>query len=359
MVADGRAPVRPCARPGLPLATVGPVVPGSLVPVLLQADDPGLVRACGADPGLLCEWVYDATGSLAWAHAVDLILGAPLHIAVTVLVALVVARLAHRAIGRFVAGVTHAPVGRVSRRLRRGAPAPAAPGPAEVVSTRTRQRADALGTVLHNAVTVAVWTVATMVILGELGVNAGALLAGLGVVGVALGLGAQSLVRDVIAGTFVLLEDQYGVGDVVDLGDVRGTVEAVQLRVTRVRGDDGTLWHLPNGEIRKVGNRTQGWAQVVLDVEVVAAADPARASELLLAAAGGLADDPEDGPDLVGPPVVSGLEAFGPESLVLRVSVRTAPGRQWAVARRLRTALRGALADAGIEAWVPPRPSAG
>ncbi|MBK9179374.1 MAG: mechanosensitive ion channel family protein [Acidimicrobiales bacterium] len=334
------------------------MVPGSLALVLLQADDPGLARACGADPGLLCEWVYDATGSRGWARAVDLILGAPLHIALTVVVAVVVVRLAHRAIGRFVAGITHDPVGRASRRLRRASP-PSAPGHPAAVPTRTRQRAHALGTVLRNAVTVGVWVVATLVILGELGVNAGALLAGVGIAGVALGFGAQSLVRDVIAGTFVLLEDQYGVGDVVDLGDVRGTVEAVQLRVTRLRGDDGTLWHVPNGDVRKVGNRTQGWAQVVLDVEVAATADPARAGELLLAAAGALAADTETGPDLVAPAVVSGLEAFGPESLVLRVSVRTAPGRQWAVARALRSALRVALADAGIEAWVPARPQAG
>jgi small-conductance mechanosensitive channel len=130
------------------------------------------------------------------------------------------------------------------------------PGPRNIVA-RQKERASTIGGVLSATLKVAIWIVAIAMALGEFGFDLGPLIASAGVVGVALGLGAQTLVRDVLSGIFMLIEDQYGVGDKVDLLEVQGTVEKVGLRVTTVRDTSGTLWYLRNGEILKVGNKSQ------------------------------------------------------------------------------------------------------
>ena len=168
-------------------------------------------------------------------------------------------------------------------------------------SERRRQRADSLGSVLKSIASVAIFAVAVMLILGELGVNLAPLIASAGIAGVALGFGAQNLVKDFIAGLFMLLEDQYGVGDVVDVGEASGTVEAVGLRITTIRDARGVLWYIRNGEIVRVGNRSQGWALVIVDVPV-GFAGVEEAAAVLRAAAAGLADDPEFADDLLEPP---------------------------------------------------------
>src|SRR5262249_4059174 len=137
-----------------------------------------------------------------------------------------------------------------------------------VRTERRRQRAQALASVLRSFVSISVFVIAIMLILGELGVNLAPLLASAGIAGIALGFGAQNLVKDFIAGLFMLLEDQYGVGDIVDLGEASGTVEAVGLRITTVRDVRGVLWYIRNGEIVRVGNRSQGWALIIVDVPV-------------------------------------------------------------------------------------------
>ena len=136
------------------------------------------------------------------------------------------------------------------------------------IPERRRQRAEAIGSVLRSFVTAAVFTMATLLVFGELGFNLGPLLASAGIVGVALGFGAQSLVKDLIAGLFMLLEDQYGVGDTVDLGEAVGVVETVGLRITTVRDMRGVLWYIRNGEIVRVGNKSQGWSLVVIDIPI-------------------------------------------------------------------------------------------
>ena len=151
-------------------------------------------------------------------------------------------------------------------------------------SERRKQRAEALGSVLQSIASVTIFSIATMMVLSEFGVELAPLLAGAGIAGVALGFGAQNLVKDFIAGLFMLLEDQYGVGDVIDLGDVSGTVEAVGLRITTIRDARGVLWYIRNGEIIRVGNRSQGWAVVVVDVPV-GFAGVEEATEVLNAAA--------------------------------------------------------------------------
>lgn len=167
--------------------------------------------------------------------------GAPLHVVLIIVVAIATQQLGRRTINRI--------VDRISR-------ADLIPGPKNLAH-RQAERAKTLGTVLSSTLNGAVWLIAVFMLLGEFGLNLGPLIASAGVIGVALGLGAQTIVRDVLSGILMLIEDQYGVGDQVDVLEIKGKVEKVGLRITSVRSADGTLWYLRNGEILKVGNQSQ------------------------------------------------------------------------------------------------------
>lgn len=167
--------------------------------------------------------------------------GSPLHILVIVVIAVVAQRLGSRAI---------------SRAMNRLAAVNLVHGPGHLAA-RQKERTKTTGTLLSSTLNAVIWVIALGMILGEFGLNLGPLLASAGVIGIAFGLGAQSIVRDVLAGLFMLIEDQYGVGDRIDALEISGVVQRVGLRVTAVRDDAGTLWYLRNGEILKVGNRSQ------------------------------------------------------------------------------------------------------
>ncbi|WP_448061212.1 mechanosensitive ion channel family protein [Cellulomonas hominis] len=217
-----------------------------------------------------------------------------------------------------------------------------------LATARRAQRARTIGSVLRSTVAILVGTIVVFLVLDVLGVNIAPFVASAGIVGVALGFGAQSLVRDFLSGLFMLLEDQYGVGDVVDVGPATGTVEAVALRVTKIRDAQGTLWYVPNGTMTRVGNKTQGWANAVVEVKVDYFADLDEVRGLLVDAAGRVQADPVVGHYLEGAPSVTGIEDLAFDAVTLRVSVRTSPAMQWEVARELRTAVRQALEEAGI-----------
>jgi small conductance mechanosensitive channel len=168
---------------------------------------------------------------------------------------------------------------------------------------------------------------------------------------VALGFGAQNLVKDFIAGLFMLLEDQYGVGDVIDVGEASGTVEAVGLRITTIRDGRGVLWYIRNGEIVRVGNKSQGWALVVVDVPI-GFAGVEEATSVLRSAASTLAEDPEYAPDLLEAPAVLGVEQITVDGAVVRTTMKTASEKQWSLARELRRRLTEALESAGITAQI-------
>ena len=187
-----------------------------------------------------------------------------------------------------------------------------------------------------------------ILVLDTLGVNVAPFLASAGVLGVAIGFGAQSLVKDFLSGLFMLLEDQYGVGDVIDVGPASGTVEAVALRVTKIRDGDGTLWYVPNGTMLRVGNKTQGWAKAVVEIDVDYFADLDEVRSLLTEATSKVADDPVVGTYLDGEPTITSIEKLTSEAVTLRLSVRTAPSMQWEVARALRVQARAALESADI-----------
>jgi small-conductance mechanosensitive channel len=212
-----------------------------------------------------------------------------------------------------------------------------------------------MGWVVRSPATAVVFSIAGLMVLSELGLDLAPLLASAGIAGIALGFGAQSLVKDLLAGLFMLLEDQYGVGDVVDLGTASGTVEAVGLRITTIRDGQGALWYLRNGEIVRVGNKSQGWSVTTVDVPVVIARVD-DAIEVLRRAANSMAEDPEWSDDLMEGPEFLGVEQITLDSALLRTTVKTGPDAQWRVGRELRRRLTEALAGAGITG--PPQSEA-
>jgi small conductance mechanosensitive channel len=220
---------------------------------------------------------------------------------------------------------------------------------------RSKQRAQALGTVLRSVASLVIYLLAAFIALGEFGVNLGPLIAGAGIVGIALGFGAQTLVKDFLSGIFMLVEDQYGVGDIVDLGDATGVVEEIRLRTTRMRDVHGVVWFIPNGEVRRVGNMSQQWARAVLDVEVAYDTDLSRAAAVIKKTADGLWHDQVETATILEEPEIWGVESFGASSIAIRLVLKVEPNEQWAAAREMRKRLKVAFDEAGIEIPFPQR----
>lgn len=315
-------------------------------------DPDQLADACGLSPSWICEQVLDSSnGNESLARTADFLLAKPMTIVFIAVLAYIVNRLVRRAIRKVVDRVARGEQLGLVRSVIDKAPAVLA-GPS-LTDARAAARAQTVGQVLRSISSTLVFGVATLLVLGELGINLGPLLAGAGIAGIAIGFGAQSLVKDVVSGIFILLEDQYGVGDVVDLGEATGSVEWVTLRATRVRDAEGTVWHVPNGEIRRVGNKSQQWARAVVDVGIAYGTDVKAATEVIAAAATGMAGEDAWSGRIQQPPEVLGVEALGADGMSIRVIVQTEPGEQWAVTRELRVRLREALDAAGMEAPYP------
>ena len=225
----------------------------------------GAVPNCVQDSTTLCARVYDWFG-LDWLAAnADALIATPAKMLLIVVLAAVVRGFAHRGIRRLTDRTATGSVPTILRPRRFRAPQSAA---MEQLSERRTQRAEAIGSVLRSVASIVVLGIAVVLVLGELGINLAPIVASAGIVGVALGFGAQNLIKDFIAGIGIILEDQYGVGDVVDLGAASGTVEAVGLRITRLRDVNGVVWYVRNGEVLRVGNKSQGFGQVVIDMPV-------------------------------------------------------------------------------------------
>ena len=184
--------------------------------------------------------------------------------------------------------------------------------------------------------------------LSLLGVNVGPIIASAGIVGIAVGFGAQSLIKDFLTGVFMIFEDQYGVGDVIDTGQATGTVEDVGLRLTKMRDDNGVIWYVPNGSIQRVGNKSQGWAVADVLVPVPPSTDLDRVQEVLRETATGLATDPDWHPDVLDEPAVVSVESITPEAVQVRVRLHTRATRQGPVTRELRVRVKQALDGAGV-----------
>ena len=216
------------------------------------------------------------------------------------------------------------------------------------VSERRKQRSVTMGSLLKRIATGFIWAVMILMILDQLKQNIAPLLASAGILGVAFGFGAQSLVKDFLSGIFMILEDQYGVGDVVDLGEASGTVEAVGLRVTRLRDVNGTVWYARNGEILRVGNQSQNWARTVLDITVAYESDLDQVQQILRDVAHGLFENEDFRNIIIEEPEVWGVERFDKDGVVVRVVLKTAPLQQWLVARTMREQIKRKFDSAGI-----------
>jgi moderate conductance mechanosensitive channel len=319
-----------------------------VLPPIAQVTTEQLADACGLEPSWACEPTFELTGNETAAQLVGWALDAPLRILLVLLGAMIVSRLVRRAVR---GGLHRVAISTVQRRQESAeAAGEASAAEREAAASRAEQRIGAISSVLQSAAAFVIYLLAGFMILGEIGVNLAPLLAGAGVVGLALGFGAQSLVRDFFTGLFILLEDQYAVGDIVDLGEATGTVESVSLRTTRLRAVDGTVWHVPNGEIVRVGNMSQHWSRALLDIEVAYDTDLAEAKRLIGEVAAGCAA----GDDAVlEPPEVWGVEALGASGIVIRLVVKTRPSEQWRISRELRERIKAELERAGIEIPFP------
>ena len=325
---------------------------GSVLAPVQESND-AMIDACGeVDASYACEQVYEWTNSKFFATAAEWALDRPIRILFILALAWIASRILQRVVQRFVNTVATSPAEPRFQALReRG------PGRLLIEETekkRATARAETIGLVLRSIVAAAVWSVAALLVLGQLEIDLAPLIAGAGIGGIALGFGAQSIVKDFLSGLFMLIEDQYGVGDIIDLGDATGTVETVSLRSTSIRDVYGTVWHVPNGEIVRVGNYSQLWSRALIDVEVSYDTDLTLAQGVIQRVADELWDDPSWGGDeVMERPEVWGVQSLGASSVAIRLVVKTEPSQQWAVERELRLRLKGALDAAGIEIPFP------
>jgi moderate conductance mechanosensitive channel len=278
----------------------------------------------------------------------DVLVVKPARILLIVLVAIIVRALINRAISRLTRTTVESELPTVLRPLKERVAGSTQFEGSGVLSERRRQRAETIGSVLRSITTFVVFGLAVVLILGELEFNLAPLIAGAGIIGVAAGFGAQNLVKDLLAGIFIILEDQFGVGDVIDVTEVSGAVEAVGLRSTRLRDIDGTVWYVRNGEIIKVGNKSQGYAQVVLDLPLPLTTDIDAVGRAMKAVADDLRQDDDWTDAVIEEPQMLGVERIGEEGVVLRLTVKTRPLEQWRVGRELRRRLKERLDAEGI-----------
>lgn len=290
------------------------------------------------------EYVAESMPNDLLASIVEATLGPALQILLILLLASIVLRFARRLIARAVVRAKDPDTSQGPLRRRRS-PAEEEPG----YALRRAQRADALGALLTSVVTVVISVLAGFLVLAEIGVNLAPLVAGAGVVGLAIGFGAQNLVSDFLSGVFMLAEDQFGVGDIVDVGEASGVVEGVTLRTTKIRDVEGTLWHVPNGEIRRVGNSSQQWARSLLDIGVAYDTDIDTAIDVIEAVAGAMAEEEGYREQFLDAPDVWGVQALGADSVDIRLVIKTEPGKQWAISRELRRRIKAAFDAVGIE----------
>ncbi|GLX00878.1 mechanosensitive ion channel protein MscS [Microtetraspora sp. NBRC 16547] len=297
---------------------------------------------CKSGKGLTCAILNAAfpDGVYPWVPLVAGIVDVLLTFCLILAVALVVRSIVHRLITRV---TLRASEGVLPERLRSRS-LDSTEASTAILTERRRQRAETMGSVLRSLSSVVILGTAALMILSNLGIELAPLLTSVGIIGVAVGFGAQELVKDFIAGMFMLLEDQYGVGDVIDTGVAIGTVEAVTLRVTRIRDADGKVWYVRNGTISRVGNESQGWSRAVLDVPVPYEADISVVRELLKDVSAAMWEEPEYRDVLlVEEPQVYGLEQISDKAVIFRVSVKTAPAQQAEVARELRIRVKRAF----------------
>jgi moderate conductance mechanosensitive channel len=304
-----------------------------------------------------CHWVDGLTGNTWLAQASDWLIAKPVSLLVLLVLALVIRWVLHRLIDRLAGQAAEGlPSTELRRRwARRGRDTPPAHADQPAPAGRRVQRARTMGSLLKSVTSIVVFTIFVITGIAEIGYPVGPLIASAGIAGIALGFGAQNLVKDFLSGIFMIFEDQYGVGDSIDLGEATGTVEAVGLRVTRLRDVEGTVWYVRNGEILRVGNMSQNWARTVLDIPVSHQQDLRKAQQVLTDVAHDLWDDDDFKGRIIEEPSVWGVQDLTPEWITIRVTLKTAPLEQWAVAREMRQRIKARFDYEGIEIAMPAR----
>ena len=302
------------------------------------------------------DWLLPAQWDLPGDKELPWYVTTPGAIIIIIVVGLLFRWLVNRAIDRIVRRASSGTVPGVIAGTKAGAVlADLRPGAGE----RRQQRAQTMGSILKSIAGGLIIAIVIVMALDQVGVNIAPIIASAGILGIALGFGAQNLVKDFLSGIFMILEDQYGVGDSVDLGEAVGTVEAVGLRVTRVRDVDGTVWYVRNGEILRVGNQSQNWARTVLDITVAYESDLDQVQQLLQEEATAMYEDERYHDIIIEAPEVWGVERFDKDGAVVRVVLKTAPLQQWPVARALRQRIKARFDQAGIHiptSFIPGQP---
>ena len=315
--------------------------------IVLAQTGAGAPAVCGAQPSLICERVYEWSGSSVLAGLASWFVERGLTVLIILAVGWLVSRLVKRAIEHFRDRLDRPSLRDVGRD-------PLVSQEAEEL--RAKARADTLATVLRSVAQIAIWAFTALLALGQLGINLGPLIAGAGIVGVAIGFGSQEIVRDFLSGLFMMMEDTYSVGDDIDFGKGRGTVERVSLRSTSIRTRQGVVWTIPNGKIAHLANFSQLWARAQVDIEVSYNCDLRLAMEVIRQAGQDMWEDPEWGDDeLAEPPQVKGVQSLGESGIFIRVRAKTRPSVQWRTERELRLRIKEALDAAGIEMPYPHR----
>lgn len=301
---------------------------------------------CNRHDSAICRAAWRTWDDAEVARAFD-VASVPLKIAGILLLAWLVHRIVRRSIRHTVKGLQGERVQRGLHNIRKRTPRVLL-STDQHISLRRVQRAMTIGALLRSASTVVIVIVTALAVLDQFTVNLAPFVAGTAIATAALGFGAQNIVRDFLAGFFIVVEDQYGVGDFIDLGESRGIVESVSLRITRIRGIDGTLWHVPNGEIKRVGNKSQSWARAVIEVRVDPSMSVDRVVQTINAAAEELVADPLFSASVTEQPEVWGPEDITADAMLFKIAVRTRPLEQWRVSRGLRKRVKEALEHEGI-----------
>lgn len=295
----------------------------------------------------LCNEVFRLTNNSNLSNAVDWA-SAFIGVGIKLFIAYVLIRLSRVFVNRVVSDLQGDVVQRRLARVARRAPRALQAG-APQMALRRAQRAETIGALLRSTSTLVIGVVTFFAIVGQFNIDLVPLVASAGVATAALAFGAQNIVRDFLAGLFIVVEDQYGVGDVIDVGVASGTVESVSFRITRLRDSDGTLWHVPNGEIKKAGNKSQQWARALLEFRVALDTDIPAAVRVMKATADEMWRDSAYAGIITQEPEVWGPEAVDKDGIYLRLAVKTRPMEQWHISRALRGLVKKAFDDAGIE----------
>ncbi len=285
-----------------------------------------------------------------WQSLLGQGLGIGIIIAVAAVVNLLGSRLIKRAVQRWIA------TGHSREETMSDSPEETVELRGIIMSQRREQRAKAVGQLLRNAMTLLIWGTASLMILSRLGVNIAPLMASAGVVGVALGFGAQTLIKDYLSGFFMIVEDQYGVGDLVDVGPVVGNVEEVALRVTRIRDLSGVVWYVRNGEILRVANQSQGWTLAAAVIPVSYNTDLEVMRRIVSEVGDQMWADPETQAKMLGKPTFAGVDAVSGEAVYVRIAAKARASQQISLTRDLRERLKMACDKYGVVVPVLTRP---